>query len=481
MKGLKKVLWAVGAFTVAATLVFTGCGKKADTAANKSKEPVQLIWYLRGSVPNNSQEVLKEANDIIKQKINAVVDFRFIESGSYNDRLQMIMASAEEYDIAFTSSWANNYAQNVKRGAYIPLDELLDKYPNLKQTLPQPMWDAVKIGGKIYAIPNYQVMYEEWGAYFRKDLVEKYNIDLSKINDIKDLTQIFQMVKSKEPGIYACGSGFPWVVSTPFSEIEPYLFAVDTNKWQVVDSTEYLKDNYKLMREWYKQGFFPEDVATGSSSNELMKNGKVFAGATRMKPGAEAELKNNYKSDFVIKSIRPPVLSRNSAMSTLSAISSTSKDPETAMKLLELMNTDKQLLNLLSFGIEGKDYTKVRDNKAQKIPGQYEFYPWMLGNQFNSYTLIDQPDDIWEETIKKNEQAAVDPLIQFEFDRTPVENELNQMNAIRTEFEKILFNGLEDTDKILAMREEKLNAAGKEKVRAEMQRQLDAWRSKQSK
>ncbi|MNV79495.1 hypothetical protein D3C71_1730490 [compost metagenome] len=144
--------------------------------------------------------------------------------------------------------------------------------------------------------------------------------------------------------------------------------------------------------------------------------------------------------------------------------------------LLELMDTDKDLYNLMTFGIEGQDYKKVSANRIEKIADTYQFDAWQLGNQFNAYLLPGQPDDAWEQTKKMNEGVVVDPLADFSFNRTPVQNELVQISAVYKEFNVILKNGLDDPDAAVKRFKDKLKQAGEEKVKAEIQKQLDEWR-----
>jgi putative aldouronate transport system substrate-binding protein len=101
----------------------------------------------------------------------------------------------------------------------------------------------------------------------------------------------------------------------------------------------------------------------------------------------------------------------------------------------------------------------------------------MLGNQFNAYILPGQIDTIWEETQKNNEAARAEELITFFFNREPVETQLAQISSIVQEYEPILVSGLDDPDKVVAGMREKLKAAGIDDVIAEMQKQIDAWRT----
>lgn len=479
------------AAVMAASMTLTGCGNDREntleSSANPSpgvEAPVNLIWYLRGSTPKNAASVTAKANEIIKEKINATVDFKFVEPGDYDQRMQLIMAAAEPFDIAWTSNWSNNYVSNVNKGAFLALDEYLDQFPQLKQSMPEKVWEAAQVNGKTYGVFNYQILTLPKAFSFRKDMVENYQLDLTSIKAMSDLTPIFETIKAKEPEVVPLKFGVPDLGIEMEGAVLPSVesFLVDPATWEV-GSYYWTRDEimkyYELMREWYNKGFFPQNVATVSEGDQtLSKAGKLFAEFANYKPGVEAELEAKMGYEVVVVQMAPaPMLGK--LTSTLNAISRTSKNPEKALALLELVNTDKELYNLLTFGIENQDYKKIGDNRIEKIDDTYQFDAWQLGNQFNAYLLPGQPDDVWEQTKQLNETAKVNPLSDFSFDRTPVENELVQINAIYKEYIVILKNGLDDPANSVQRFKEKLKLAGEDKVRAEIQKQLDEWRKNQ--
>ena len=65
------------------------------------------------------------------------------------------------------------------------------------------------------------------------------------------------------------------------------------------------------------------------------------------------------------------------------------------MKLLELMHTDKYLLNLICYGIEGRDYTKDPNDENRMIrdSGGYYISEYLVGNQFLAYLVPSYEDD----------------------------------------------------------------------------------------
>lgn len=458
-------------------------GDNTSTAPDETvmEAPQELVWYIRQSEPPNTKAVLEKANEIIKSKINATLDLRFINPGDYDNKMQLVMSSGEAYDLAFTSNWANNYLNNVNRGAFIPLDDMLAEYPDLKAIMRQEVWEAVQVQGQTFGIPNNQIMASQEGLWLKKDLVEKHGIDVQAIQTAKDLGKALATVKEHEPGVIPVRGG----AATYFSFDDTYvpsveeMVSIDVDTWQVYDRADNYVEKYKTFRDWYQKGYFPQDVATLKDENSLIKAGKIFSRHLRQKPGGEAELQAAYGFEVVQIPTGPMVIATRTVLTTLTSISANSKHPELAMKLIHLVNTDKELMNLLSFGIEGQDYTKVGENRIEKTPGTYEVSNWMLGNVFNSYLLPGQPDDLWEQTKEINETAEMDPLLTFSFDRTNVENEMARLVAIEKEFQPILDNGLDDTEKTLSLRQEKMKAAGFDKVLAEVQRQIDEWRATQ--
>jgi putative aldouronate transport system substrate-binding protein len=440
-------------------------------------DPVKLIWFIRNAEPSNAAAVLEKANQMIQSKINATVDFKFINPGDYVNKMQLVMSSGEEYDIAFTSSWANPYSDNVSKGAFIPLDDLLAQYPDLKNSMRQEIWDGVKVNGKIYGVPNNQIMATAPGVWYKKDLLDKYQIDPTGFKSLNDWTAAFQTIKTGEPTVSPLREGLPEAYLTFAPSVDGVQgLRINPNTWQVYYAPYTLTDNFAIMRDWYQKGYFPQDVATMKDETSVIKAGKIFSRYTSIKPGLDAELKLAMGFDFVVQATGPAVLPKTAGQTTMNAISVTSKNPDRAMMLINLVNTDKELFNLLKFGIEGQDYTKVSDNRIEPISGGYSLPGWLFGNEFNSYVIPGQPDDVWELTKTQNDTALVDPTIGFSFDRQSVENEIAQLNAIFTEFKPVLYSGMADIDKTIADMKEKRKAAGEEKVIAEAQRQVDEWR-----
>ncbi|WP_054954833.1 ABC transporter substrate-binding protein [Paenibacillus dakarensis] len=458
-------------------------GSKDNEGSKDSDLPeVELIWYYGVSqVSPDQQKIEDEVNKIIKEKINATVKLKPIDFGSYTTKLNTASAAGEKFDLVWTANWAFNYDENVKKGAFIPLDKLLDEYaPETKKAIPSFTWDATKYKGEIYAVPNYQTITSRYGASIRKDLAEKYNFDTSTIKKIGDLEPFLKLVKENEPGIT------PLMLTGPGTKFEPFMYGYDdsgvkigdtTFKTNTMEETPEYKSFVDMMHSWFKKGYINDDASTVKQIDSVYNGKYATSIESAMKPGYEAEKKsNNGGYDVIGIPFTEATTRRTSNITTLTAVSRTSANPERAVQLIELVNNDPELYNLLSFGIEGTHYEKL-DDKTVRVTkgGGYVAQNWVFGNVFNGYLVEGQAPDTWEVTKKLNESAFVQPTFGFMFDDSSVKAEFANVNALKAEYEPLLMTGTVDPEKYLPEYQEKLRKAGSDKLREEMQKQLDAW------
>jgi len=466
--------------------------------AGSELEPVELTWYYPGPYPQLDQDmVFEEFNKILKEKINATVDFKVQNWGAYEDKIRVIIAAGEEYDLCFTANWFNNYLQNVARGAFLPLDDLIDEYaPGLKALVPPAMWDATRVEGKIYGLINYQISCMTNGAYFKKELVDKYNFDVTTVKEMEDLEPFLAAVKEQDPDIYptgivASGGGnwAGWITHFGFDEVVgrdmPGAVRLDDTGAIPTAINQCKTDEFKkfarTVADWYQKGYVRSDALAINDARPMTEAGQMgvwFGG--NVKPGGDAEHLAAYGYEMIQHPISASVLKTSSIISTMHAISRTSKNPERAMMLMELLNTDKELYNLITFGIEGIHYNKVGPNRIEMIEGS-GYVPntaWMHACTFNAYLLPGQGDTVWEETHALNMSAVPSPILGFAFDPEPVKTEIAQCSSVVGEYMRTLDTGScgADWEATLAEFIAKLDGAGASRIITEIQAQLNAWK-----
>ncbi|TBL70513.1 ABC transporter substrate-binding protein [Paenibacillus thalictri] len=509
MKARKKWLHKTIPLALAVGLT-AGCSSQAQpqetqkpvqstaAAANpNSLPPVKLTWLLRISTQTDLPAVQQEVNKITKEKLNAEVELRFIDPGTFDGKLKTMIAAGENFDISFvSSSIGGDFYGSVAKGAFLPMNELLTAYaPKTYASIPPGFWKAVSVDSKIYGVPNYQIVARENGIYILKSIADKYGLNFDQMKKLEDLESFFAKVKSSEPA-----GAVPFVMNktgmwkdslvyygfdTIVSPTSPGTVKLNDDALTVVNqfTDPAFKEHVNLMRSWYQKGYINKDAAMVSVSdvNNLLKSGNGISMWNPIKPGGEIEVRTQFGDrDLAVKSFETPFVTSSNISATLQAISRTSKNPERAMMLIELVNTDKQLYNLLSFGLEGKHFKKVSDNRIEPVAdsGYFPNKAWAIGNQFNAYLLPGQPENVWQETIKLNERAAQSKLMGFVFDSEPVKAEVAQSQAVADEFLPSLLTGAVDPEKYLPQFLDKLKTAGADRIIAEKQKQINEWKAK---
>ncbi|MEC0229560.1 ABC transporter substrate-binding protein [Paenibacillus alba] len=491
-----KTKWASVALTALfAGAVMTGCtnsGEKSRSAAAESgteaqtpsSDPVKLVWYTIGTPPKDLAKVNDEINKYIKDKIHATVEMKMLDWGDYSQKMQIIIASGEAYDIGFTSSWANDYFANAKKGAFYELDKLLtEKGPGIKQALNPAFLEGTKVNGHNYGLPTNKELPQQRVFRFNKTYVDKYKLDVSKVRKIQDLEPLLKTFKENE-------SGFP-PIPAKIAEFLPFDLPVNdlpffgvplgtkdyklVNVWETPEASSYLE----TMNKYYKAGYLPKDVATQNDAGDYFKTGKWLVDVADAQPYADNLWSNDAGYGVVSVPMHDPITFNWSVAGSLQAINAKSKHPEKAMEFLNLLYTDANLINLIDFGIENVHYKKSGAATKEAIPDSgYGFPAFTVGNMMLTYLNTNDPADKWAKFKAFNESATNSPLLGFQLDTSKITTELANLKNAKEAVYNALFSGTIDPKDNLPKVTKKLKDNGLDKVMAEVQQQINDWRAK---
>lgn len=487
---MKKLL----TLALAALIAFSasGCGPKNQTGNMEDDEskPYEIIWYYVGASQKDSARIEKAVNKYLKDKINATVKLNSMDWGPYAEKMQNIMSSGEKYDIRYVNS--STYTSDVYKEAYIQLDDLMDKYaPKTKELLGEDFMNGARIDGKLYAVQANKDKAHHISICYRKDIADKYGFDMSGIKSIEDMFPIFDELKAKEPEMY----GFVMdAVSTPL-ELEEFFYAgtdvaVMSEKEEGKVLNKYESEEYmnsaKLAHEMYKKGYIPKDMATLNNAYELKKQGRAFAYLTQSMVNTFEEMnaaEETKGSGYVYGEIplTKPMINTTDTQGSMMVISNRCENPVRAMKFIELVNTDKYLNNLINFGIEGTDYTKISDNKIAPIPNSgYNTigWQWVFGNTFLNYTIEGEDEDKFKKLDAYNKEATPSKYLGFSPNLESVKIEMTACSNVVSEYNPSICMGANDPEVAIPHMLEKLKQAGSEKVVAEVQKQYNEWKQK---
>lgn len=451
------------------------CGKQNTSSGGVA----EVTWYFPGDKTNDLVEVQNKINEYLEPEIGARLKLMPIDSSAYKEKMQNKFSSGEEVDICFAANWSLQLLTNVEKEAFLPLDELIDKNaPKLKEELPEYLWESTKVNGEIYAVPNYQILPTWFCLMVDPDLVKKYNWDFSNVKELKDIEPFLKDLKENEPNLTPYLPGY-YDLQMKYEQIYPtsFVFVEKTGKdlkaVPYYETQEY-KDYLKLIYDWVQKGYVSKEMGVDTTAKKNALQYGFFWGT--YKPGQEADEVITYKKALDHIMMCDPYTQSTATARTLSAISRTSKHPELAIKVLEVFNTNKDLYNLLCYGIEGKHYEKLSDGRIKILDSDnYKMDAWKFGNQFNAYIKENQELSVWDDTKKVNDEAIISPIWGFNLDSSKVLNEITQCDAVIGEF-SYLIQGLQDGTKDYDKFVNKMKAAGADKVIEEVQRQLDEFK-----
>ncbi|TXK85902.1 ABC transporter substrate-binding protein [Paenibacillus sp. N3.4] len=508
MRKRTKMITILLAMNMVTMLFTTACGKdtgnhnatSTSTTASPNVSPsgnvdtktpaeLTMAFPIFGAMPKDMNLIQNEVNKITKAKINATVKLLPISFGNWNQQTNLMMSSNDKLDVMLI---LGGYVSQVAKGQLTSLDDLIMKYGKGISSLLDPTYlNAPKIDGKIYGIASIRDLAKNYGFTMRKDIVDKYNIDISKMKTLDDVESVLKIIKEKEPNLTPIAPGGNG--NTFLQVYEPVDNLVDgfgvlpdyDNNMKVVnyqETPEYAA-LIKKFRSWYTAGYVLKDAATSQTSTiDLVKSGKLFGYMAPMKPGFDAQESRSTTFQMVTAQLLEPIATTGTITNVMWGIPRNTTNPERAMMLLNLLYTDKELINLLDWGIEGKHYVKVSDNMIDfpqgvdaKSSGYYMELGWMFGNQFLSYVFKGDDPDIWKKTAEFNKSAKKSKALGYNFNAEPVKTEITAVTNVVNQYQKGIETGTLDPDKALPDYLTKLKSAGIDKIIAEKQKQLDAW------
>lgn len=482
--------------------------KPSESAAASSDAPassapadlpeVTLSITFPGTAPKDEKKVEEALNAYLKDKINAKIDINMIDWGQWDNKINLAIAGREEMDILFTASW-NGHSNNVAKGAFLALNDsngpagnLLEKYgQGIIDTLPPAFLAGAKINGFNYGIPTNKELAEQGGVIYRKDIADELGLtaQLDAVKTIKDLEPILAEVKAKRPELTALylkdGENFNSHYFAKYDHLGDGQIdgVVMKNGTETTVKARYdfpiYKETLTLTRDFFQKGYINRDAATAQlSPQDAMKAGNVFMGVFPLKPGKDAEVANAANLQGKLKQIAMTdrTVSTGETAGSMLGITTTSKNPERAMMFINLLHTDKQLNNLLNFGIEGDHYTRNGEiiTATANTPNYAIGAAWMFGSQFLNYIWDNEDPNKWELFKAFNTDAINSPALGFTFNAEPISSQASVLNNIRKEYDPGLDTGAIDPSKAEEFFK-KMNDNGLKEVIAEKQKQLDAF------
>ena len=368
------------------------------------------------------------------------------------------------------------------------------------QTLIGDKWlAACSHDGRLYGIPTYKPIALTPMVVYRKDVADELGLDMSKVNSVADLTDVLKKVKEVKPdmtplaavntGNIGLGLTIPNVDYLTDDYYHPKGVLMN-DEMKVVDyyASQQFADTCALARGWFNDGLVMKDAATTSSTaSELMASGNYFAYiASYSYPEADTAASLEAQSGgykLGAKTIGTAFLDTTSINALTWMVASTSAAPEKALKFLNLTFTDPDVLNLIIYGLEGRDYVKNADGtvsypagqEAASVPYTAQLSCGTLGNFFIMYPMAGTNLDSLAWELEQNKSAKTSVAMGFTFDNNSVKTEYTAVTNVIEQYLSGLLCGSVDPATEIPTFLQRLDEAGLKDIIAAKQAQLDAW------
>ena len=292
-----------------------------------------------------------------------LIIFPFLQK-YYANKLKFMLSGGDALDVfPIFFDQAPSYVNN---GQIVNLKDYIEDYGSgIVETIGEEAAYGAQINGFLYGLPAQKESNMLSGVVMRKDMVEKYGIDVESIKELSDLTPIFEKIHAGEPNM-TCITGVNFVSNSQFyDQLSDGFGCLDMHGDPTKVVNYYETDTYmnicKIARSWYEAGYvLPDAATTTETSQNLMKAGNLFCYLSPIKPGFLIQEEANTNTELVTAYIGDTNwMATNNVHYFDWGIAQNSQDPAKAMEFLEFAYTNADFMNLLTWGIEGEHYVKV--------------------------------------------------------------------------------------------------------------------------
>lgn len=455
-----------------------------------------LVWIAPYVLINNKESFVNALNDKLVNEYGCdfVVEIHAYDISmnfrqdkySHADMIVDMMNNAQQADIIFSGNFSE-YDDFIDEGVYYVLNEYMvtDEGTRLYEAYAPEIWKMAERNSEIYGV--YSAMQPANMTYCSCNikLAQKYGIDIPTgewtFYDLKPILEKATIKNDKmDTGEYLLVCSQDGLL-----EMEGYyelynfqtglLFKKDEeNKWVAVNPAE----EEKLIKLWetikeYKDNGWYETFSTATAAKSY-NYGKTVFDIVAEAPGGINKNDDkyvNYDGEIISisvgKKVYAPIEPRENS---ITGIASWSEYKEEALKLLTLIHTDKELSELITYGIEG---THFKESKGilKKIGQSNDtlILPGSLAEQHANInklrSLLIDPEDKVEYSKKLSSCFEYGPTMLYDIEMEGYEEQMGEIEKIYYKFADTLFSG--ESDDITAMVNDMnaaLKAAGIEKI-----------------
>lgn len=524
---LKKLLSITMAGLLAATTLAACGGGAAETASEPAapeaaaetaaaEEAGEASWdevtdisvYLInvGNMSEEGQQRVEDAMNAITEKTAGVhADINYMTIGDAMSQVGLMLASGADFDVCGLAFGPASYSMLMANNQLLDITDYLEEDG---QDILNTLGDYIKVNtlnGRIYGIPCFRNYAMDGYLVMRTDILEELGLveEAEGLTNWKDADALFEKVyDAKQIAIFgdskkALSATVNTSIIVPglvdFDDVITYDMLNDSLYLMYADDSGSLTarpllDTYRqqcdMIREWYNKGWIYKDseINADDSGDVLQSNGVVFAQFTPSEYGIEDMKEQAMNCDLTVLEVTKVPVDSYGVNHFGMAIPVTCDEPEAAVRWVNALFTSPELMNLVTWGIEGEDYVYLEDGRATFPEGKdfgsvgYHNQDFTIGNHFLIAPWDTQDADFREQEQKVLAEAPMSPYFGFQADTSELGNAISQLTVVTDKYNPGILCG-NFTDELYDEYISALKSAGLEDYIAAYQEQLDAWKA----
>lgn len=472
--------------------VFVACGEKEDgTAVSDDKgtvsaspstnivdddeEPVEIEFWLYDNGNNGSGSKVKDVeaaiNEITEGEYGIHVNFKWIATADYGTQLSLAVVNGETVDVALygpapSMSWLTMYSN----GIMLDMSDLLDEYgQDIKALLGENLLSSTTVNGGVYGMTNYRQLNSNNYIYYRTDILEETGtLDMFKnVTSWSEFEEFLAVLKASDMTTAPIGGTADQPVIQKDMEIFGDAFYTETKTWDPIGDNLYmvwtdqqgnvelsyeresLLNAYKMVADWYAKGYVYSDSAfnTTDIGATLVSLGVMAGAICESEYGVETTKSQQVGYDVTCIAIAEAYVTTTKCTNFGMYITSSSSEPEAAMTFLNAVYTRADIMNLLTWGIEGETYV-VNNGVASYPEGKdastcgYHTDDFRIGNQYLILPWQGQDADFRQKAEESYLAAETSVYLGLAVDTSEFDTLVATLSNIKTEYFAQLVNGM---------------------------------------
>lgn len=346
----------------------------------------------------------------------------------------------------------DQYMSYIEKNYLLPLDKISDAsaddpfpktnyitatgaYTSINKLIRDEIMSQMKVGEYIYALPNNHLYSSQEFFAVNKTVFEKFAGVLDN-DDLTDFNSIFSYLHDVD------GLNDSNIVPMVNSGLVPAFGLADFDNLTFGDTA--LNDIFESKEFVSFVRAYKEAEESGLISNELSD---TQTAAVELFLGESVEEINEKAKDYYLVPVGKHKVDSSELYSSMFAISTFSLDYDRAMKILNLLVSDSQIITLLQYGIENEDYTiaveKVNGKDVEKLnlnkDTSYKMNNLYTGSSYYTYPTNGSKIDDWDDV--KNANLYLDASkyvkVQYFLDKATLTDEEKSLLEAREELANV--------------------------------------------